>query len=727
MTDKNKQKEWNDSSKIYSRLRMIMNGSNEVNTIRALSNPTIAVRKMEIPRSDLLKINNQLTFEQSDLMEGYNFKELVLPAATMKAKKKKKPDYAKKKRRIDPPKEILLNVFIKLKTGQTYLDVLKEIYPEKSNKEIDKRNAQAKVNKNLVQVSLVATELDELLTSKKIIYIEGAQAIQLPPKPRLVLTENKGPIAFKEKHSNLQVDSDNVIIGIIDVGGYDFAHRDFLRKSAGTTKTRFKAIWDQGGSFRPPPNNLNNIDFEKFDYGSLITADHMNNAIESAPNVRVTPRTIEPQSQEYRGSHATHVASIAAGNSGACPGADIVGVLISLPDDNNEPIEVSRAKTFTDSSRISDAVDFILAYADEMNKPVSINISLGTNGHAHDGSSPVNRWIDARLSTEGRCVCVAAGNAGQEKSLKKDDFGYIMGRIHTSGQIVNKGLMTDLEWQVIGNGYEDISENELEIWYQPQDRFSVMIKPPGLPWIGPIKPQEFIENQQLDDHSYFSVYNKIYHPANGHNQIAIYLSPNLNKDNIIGIRSGVWKVRLIGDEIRNGHFDAWIERDNLNQVGQEFWNFPSFFTEKTNVDNKSINSLACGHNVVAVGNYDIQNDKINISSSQGPSRDNRQKPEIVAPGTNIVAASGFTGNGNEWTSKSGTSMASPYACGVAGLLLSIQPQLTSAQIAGIFKRTCSPVAGYDYNWRNDTGFGIIDIDACIKEANSIMDHQDITD
>ena len=45
---------------------------------------------------------------------------------------------------------------------------------------------------------------------------------------------------------------------------------------------------------------------------------------------------------------------------------------------------------------LAHAVDYLLAVAEDEGLPISINISLGTNGHAHDDSSPVSRWIDAR-------------------------------------------------------------------------------------------------------------------------------------------------------------------------------------------------------------------------------------------------------------------------------------------------------------------------------------------
>ena len=139
---------------------------------------------------------------------------------------------------------------------------------------------------------------------------------------------------------------------------------------------------------------------------------------------------LEPQSQQVPGSHGTHVASIAAGNRGVCRRAEIAAVLISLPES-----DLDKRLSFYDSSRLVDAVDYLLDVARERGRPISINISLGTNGHSHDGSAAVTRWIDAQLATGGRAVTVAAGNSGQERGETADDFGWMMGRIHSSGQI----------------------------------------------------------------------------------------------------------------------------------------------------------------------------------------------------------------------------------------------------------------------------------------------------
>ena len=304
-----------------------------------------------------------------------------------------------------------------------------------------------------------------------------------------------------------------------------------------------------------------------------------------------------------------------------------------------------------------------------------------------------------------------------------------MGRIHSSGQIAASGLAIDLEWTVIGNGIEDLSENELEIWYGAQDRITVMLKPPGsTEWIS-VRPREYVENKRLASGTTVSIYNELYHPTNGANYAALYLSPNLDPDNLRGVAAGVWTVRLVGEEIRDGRFNCWIERDDPIDIGSHrgvrLYRFPSFFSEASSVDSHSISSLACGHRVIAVANLDEARQRINISSSQGPTRDSRSKPEIAAPGTDIIAAKGFSADDKNWISMTGTSMASPYITGVVGLMLAVDSSLTSAQCAGILQRTARPLPGASYKWATDSGFGVIDPAAAVAEAETFAERKQV--
>jgi hypothetical protein len=232
----------------------------------------------------------------------------------------------------------------------------------------------------------------------------------------------------------------------------------------------------------------------------------------------------------------------------------------------------------------------------------------------------------------------------------------------------------------------------------------------------------------LPDGTMFSVYNEVFNPANGLNYISVYLSPFLKKP-VIGVRAGAWIVRLHSLEVRDGRFHAWIERDDPQRLGRvgdrDAWSFPSFFTERTLVDDTTVSSLGCGSRVITVANLDAVKNQISLSSSQGPTRDGREKPDIAAQGTDVVAAKGFAGDPDEWVAMSGTSMASPLVAGVVGLMLAVEPRLTAAQIESIIRRTAKPLPGASFTWSNAAGFGVIDPEACLVETSRLNLRKDL--
>jgi subtilisin family serine protease len=319
---------------------------------------------------------------------------------------------------------------------------------------------------------------------------------------------------------------------------------------------------------------------------------------------------------------------------------------------------------------------------------------------------------------------VAAGNSGQEAPEHEDDLGYLNGRIHAAGRIAATGLTADMEWIVLGSGAFDISENELEVWYPSSDRLGVSVQPPGLPWTKVVRPGFKVENRPLPDGSLFSVYNELYHPTNGCNYISVYLSPYFSEPGVRPVRAGTWRIRLHGLEVRDGRYDAWIERDDFRPAHGTYFALPSIFSAESNSDRSSVSSLACGHNVIAVANLDPARHRIHASSSQGPTRDGRSKPEIAAPGTGIVAAAGFSPADRRWVRMTGTSMASPLVAGVVGLMLSKQREMTAAQILGILRRAARPLPGHAYDWRDDAGYGQIDPRAALAETPTIFARKD---
>lgn len=676
--------------KIQPKLRMVSNGSPQVNEVRADFSP--AVQMAETYSPVLSEPPRQIVAE--------------LAAA---ARESKKPPKRGKMKAL--PDEVRVSVFVERESARK-VESVKDVLPATGEVRVTAERGR------FATMEVPVSALPEIAERESVVRIELGETLK-HPRPKISTASVSAPA--KELRRFGSSGGKNVLVGIIDVEGFDFAHPDFQAADG----TRFVSIWDQGGKHRPPPQG--------YEFGSEITKEHMDAAVAASAAQGMAAQLLEPQSAMEHGSHGTHVASIAAGNRGVCRNAYLVGVLIDLPKE-----DADRRKSFYDSTRIALAVEYLLKAGERLQEkldletlPISINISLGTNGHAHDGSSAVCRWLEHVLTTSGRAITVAAGNAGQERSEGPDDVGFIMGRIHTSGRIAAAGLVNEIDWIVVGNGTIDVSENELEIWYGPSDRFAVSVKPPNSDWIGPVQPGQFIENRQLSDKAFLSVYNEIYHPANGANYIGIYLTPYFSSTQIIGITPGRWKVRLHGVEVRDGRYHGWIERDDpaeLGPVGQATaWRFPSFFTEQSNVDESSVSSLGCGEQVLCVANLDESRQRINISSSQGPTRDGRLKPDIAATGTDVVAALGFNfDDDEEWIGMTGTSMASPFVCGVVGLMLAENPRLTAAQIRGILQRTGRPLPNLDFRWRNDAGYGAIDPEACLAEVRQLSRVEDVT-
>jgi len=67
--------------------------------------------------------------------------------------------------------------------------------------------------------------------------------------------------------------------------------------------------------------------------------------------------------------------------------------------------------------------------------------------------------------------------------------------------------------------------------------------------------------------------------------------------------------------------------------------------------------------------------------------------------------------------KSGTSMACPIVAGVCGLIKSINPGLTPAQVIDIIKTTAKNIDSYNPNYIGKIGAGCIDAYASVLKAN----------
>ncbi len=118
-------------------------------------------------------------------------------------------------------------------------------------------------------------------------------------------------------------------------------------------------------------------------------------------------------------------------------------------------------------------------------------------------------------------------------------------------------------------------------------------------------------------------------------------------------------------------------------------------------DEPSLTTPADADSIISVGAVMLDG-KIAAFSSNGPTSDGRTKPDVVAPGVNVLVAVSETSSGNDSTYKTGdgTSFAAPITAGVCGLILSAHPHLTPLQVREALRNTAnnSSTPNNVYGW-----------------------------
>lgn len=98
-----------------------------------------------------------------------------------------------------------------------------------------------------------------------------------------------------------------------------------------------------------------------------------------------------------------------------------------------------------------------------------------------------------------------------------------------------------------------------------------------------------------------------------------------------------------------------------------------------------------------IGNIAVAGDQISASSSRGPGNppiENVMKPDLIAPGTEIIGA---YIPATSFSILNGTSMSSPHVTGGAALLKSVHPDWTPSMIASSLLMTATPELAIDYD------------------------------
>ncbi|MBW4491166.1 MAG: S8 family serine peptidase [Trichocoleus desertorum ATA4-8-CV12] len=115
--------------------------------------------------------------------------------------------------------------------------------------------------------------------------------------------------------------------------------------------------------------------------------------------------------------------------------------------------------------------------------------------------------------------------------------------------------------------------------------------------------------------------------------------------------------------------------------------------------------------VIVVGASSRDSAKVMPFSSRGPTSDNRPKPDILAPGEQIMSAK----PGGSYTRQSGTSMASPHIAGIAALILERYPKLQPLQVKRILMQSAKKLDSSEFD-ENAQGAGLVDAAKALQIA-----------
>lgn len=306
--------------------------------------------------------------------------------------------------------------------------------------------------------------------------------------------------------------------------------------------------------------------------------------------------------------HGTAVTSIITALS---PDTDIIGVAAQ-----------------PDTASFLCAIDYAVRYARSASKPLVLNLSYGNNYGAHDGSSLVEQYLDLLPASDKITVVTGTGNEGG------------------SGRHANIDARKNRKMQILVS--PGIQTFNLQLWSEFSTPYRFHIRSPY---------GAFSEDIVSTSHGSFRAFTL----SGTDIRIQIGLpSPYSTKQEIFlqfegGDRlSGNWDFVFYPVLSSDFHIDAWLP---VAASTSSSLMFESPDTELT----LTIPSTAA--TVITVGAYDNRRQTIAPFSGQGAAA--IQKPDLVAPGVDILVAN----SGGGYRILSGTSFAVPFVSAACANLM----------------------------------------------------------
>ena len=470
-----------------------------------------------------------------------------------------------------------------------------------------------------------------------------------------------------------------VIVGFVDTG---INYTDSLFRNVDGS-TRIIGIWDQTNN----SDNSNNIEnetvkpFSAFSalYGTQYTAEEINLALNSD-----NPASIVPTRDEN--GHGTFLASIAAGNrderagfSGAAPQASIAMVKLKPAKQYLRDFYLIQdgAEAYQEND-IMMGVSYLYFLARKYSMPLVVCIPLGTNIGSHMVMSRLGQYLNQVSLSNGSAVITAAGN----ETGARHHFRAVM------------DASTDEVTAELRVGEREAGFS-MELWAENMGVYTVgFISPTGevareisVPLRGENTVSFLLEQTQI------TVYTQIADVSSGSQFIFMRFETPM---------SGIWRILIRNSLDIRETFHIWLPvRGFISD--ETYFLRPDPDTIITDPGNARY--------PITVTAYDHTKNSIYIHASRGYSLSGRIKPDLAAPGVNILGASV---SGRRLTRMSGTSVSAAHLAGAAAILLNWgvlnanYPYLNTPVLKSIFVRGAQRNPALTYPNR-EFGYGTLDL------------------
>lgn len=411
-----------------------------------------------------------------------------------------------------------------------------------------------------------------------------------------------------------------VLVGFVDTG-IDYTNTLFKYED---NTTRIISIWDQTIEGAPPPS---------YSYGSVYSSEQINEALANSDPYSIVP------SRDTIG-HGTFLAGVATGNDRSGTSGYIGGA----PDSELVVVKLRPAKEYLreyylleedaiafQANNLMTGINYLLSVAREQDRPMAICIGLGCNLGPHNGLTIVERFLSTVSELFDVIVVSSAGNEGNQ------------GHHYSNSIAPNQTQTIELN---VGEG-----ENGLvvQLWVRGPDKVSMGFSTPLGNKVEKIPP-ELITPQEF---SFGLEKSKITFTYQFPNLIT---GSQLVQIRIVNPTPGIWTFTVYGDFIIAGTYDLWIAREGFITPNTRFLRPDSYTTV-------CIPSTA--EKLIVVGAYNSLDNSFYAASGRGPTTTSYIKPDLVAPGVNILGPD-LRG---DFVRRSGTSASAAITTSACALLL----------------------------------------------------------